>query len=186
MNRKFMSDTARAMDQQEIQKLIQQGKLPDALRALDGLDADDRNSQMNLYMRGVCLRHLRQWADAEKVLHQLIAKSPSYGRGFQELGHLYRDAGRPPEAVGAYATACHLNPALKASWQGQYNLLDHERSVDRVAQVKERIDWLDGLPPVLLASLDMLHELAAQLLRLDQLAFVQHIEAGQKHGRQAV
>jgi predicted Zn-dependent protease len=167
MNRKFMSDTARAMDQQEIQKLIQQGKLPDALRALDGLDADDRNSQMSLYMRGVCLRHLRQWADAEKVLHQLIAKSPSYGRGFQELGHLYRDAGRPPEAVGAYATACHLNPALKASWQGQYNLLDHERSVDRVAQVKERIDWLDGLPPVLLASLDMLHE--GKLIKAEQL-----------------
>ena len=94
-----MSDTARAMDQQEIQKLIQQGKLPDALRALDGLDADDRNSQMNLYMRGVCLRHLRQWADAEKVLHQLIAKSPSYGRGFQELGHLYRDAGRQKQSV---------------------------------------------------------------------------------------
>ena len=162
-----MSDTARAMDQQEIQKLIQQGKLPDALRALDGLDADERNSQMNLYMRGVCLRHLRQWADAEKVLHQLIAKSPSYGRGFQELGHLYRDAGRPPEAVGAYATACHLNPALKASWQGQYNLLDHERSVDRVAQVKERIDWLDGLPPVLLASLDMLHE--GKLIKAEQL-----------------
>jgi len=162
-----MSDNAGTMDQQEIQKLIQQGKLPDALRALDGLDADDRNSQMNLYMRGVCLRHLRQWADAEKVLHQLIAKSPSYGRGFQELGHLYRDAGRPPEAVGAYATACHLNPALKASWQGQYNLLDHERSVDRVAQVKERIDWLDGLPPVLLASLDMLHE--GKLIKAEQL-----------------
>jgi len=162
-----MSDNAGTMDQQEIQKLIQQGKLPDALRALDGLDADDRNSPMSLYMRGVCLRHLKQWADAEKVLHQLIAKSPSYGRGFQELGHLYRDAGRPPEAVGAYATACHLNPALKASWQGQYKLLDHERSVDRVAQVKERIDWLDSLPPVLVASLDMLHE--GKLIKAEQL-----------------
>jgi len=162
-----MSDTTATMDHQEIQKLIQQGRLPDALTALDGLDSDDRNSQMGLYMRGVCLRHLKQWADAEKVLHQLIAKSPSYGRGFQELGHLYRDAGRPPEAVGAYATACHLNPALKASWQGQYKLLDHERSVDRVAQVKERIDWLDSLPPVLVASLDMLHE--GKLIKAEQL-----------------
>jgi len=153
-----MSDTAATMDQDGIQKLIQEGKLPDALQALDCLAADDRNSQMGLYMRAVCLRHLKQWADAEKVLHQLVAKSPSFGRGFQELGHLYRDAGRPPEAVGAYATACHLNPALKASWQGQYKLLDHERSVDRVAQVKERIDWLNSLPPVLVASLDMLDE----------------------------
>jgi len=175
-----MSDTAATMDHQEIQKLIQQGRLPDALRALDGLDSNDRNSQMGLYMRGVCLRHLKQWADAEKVLHQLIAKSPSYGRGFQELGHLYRDAGRPPEAVGAYATACHLNPALKASWQGQYKLLDHERSVDRVAQVKERIDWLDSLPPVLVASLDMLHEgklvKAEQLCRQFMQQNPQHIE----------
>ena len=162
-----MSDTAATMDHQEIQKLIQQGRLPDALRVLDGLDRDERSSQMGLYMRGVCLRHLKQWADAEKVLHQLIAKSPSYGRGFQELGHLYRDAGRPPEAVGAYATACHLNPALKASWQGQYKLLDHERSMDRVAQVKERIDWLESLPPVLLASLDMLHE--GKLIKAEQL-----------------
>jgi tetratricopeptide (TPR) repeat protein len=162
-----MSETATDVDQEEIQKLIQQARLPEALSALDALPVDKQESQMELYMRAVCLRHLKQWGDAEKVLHRLIGLSPSYGRGFQELGHLYRDAGRPPEAVGAYATACHLNPALKASWLGQYKLLDHSRSADRVAQVKERLDWLEALPPVLLASLDMLHE--GKLIKAEQL-----------------
>ena len=162
-----MSETATVVDQEEIQKLIQQARLPEALSALDALPVDKQESQMGLYMRAVCLRHLKQWGDAEKVLHRLIGLSPSYGRGFQELGHLYRDAGRPPEAVGAYATACHLNPALKASWLGQYKLLDHSRSADRVAQVKERLDWLEALPPVLLASLDMLHE--GKLIKAEQL-----------------
>jgi tetratricopeptide (TPR) repeat protein len=162
-----MSETATVVDQEEIQKLIQQARLPEALSALDALPVDKQESQMELYMRAVCLRHLKQWEDAEKVLHRLIGLSPSYGRGFQELGHLYRDAGRPPEAVGAYATACHLNPALKASWLGQYKLLDHSRSADRVAQVKERLDWLEALPPVLLASLDMLHE--GKLIKAEQL-----------------
>jgi len=162
-----MSETATVVDQEEIQKLIQQARLPEALSALDALPVEKQESQMGLYMRAVCLRHLKQWGDAEKVLHKLIGLSPSYGRGFQELGHLYRDAGRPPEAVGAYATACHLNPALKASWLGQYKLLDHSRSADRVAQVKERLDWLEALPPVLLASLDMLHE--GKLIKAEQL-----------------
>ncbi len=162
-----MSETATVVDQEEIQKLIQQAKLPEALSALDALPVEKQESQMGLYMRAVCLRHLKQWGDAEKVLHKLIGLSPSYGRGFQELGHLYRDAGRPPEAVGAYATACHLNPALKASWLGQYKLLDHSRSADRVAQVKERLDWLEALPPALLASLDMLHE--GKLIKAEQL-----------------
>ena len=99
-----------------IQALIQQGNIPGALSALDQLDDPDRESQMGLYMRGVCLRHSRQAADAERFLLKLIEGFPSYGRGFQELGHLYRDHLRNAEAVSAYATACHLNPALKASW----------------------------------------------------------------------
>ena len=28
------------------------------------------------------------------------------------------------QALNAYGTACHLNPALKASWLGQYQLLE--------------------------------------------------------------
>lgn len=162
-----MSDTAPAIDQEKIQKLIQQGKLPDALLALDALPEEKQESQMGLYMRAVCLRHLKHWKDAEAVLHQLINLSPSYGRGFQELGHLYRDTERAQEAVGAYATASYLNPSLKASWTGQYRLLDPVRSKDRVGQVKERIDWLDSLPPVLMASLDMLHE--GKLIKAEQL-----------------
>ena len=108
----------------QVQSLMQAGQIPDALAALDLLQEDDRQSQMGLYMRAVCLRHLREKTGAEKTLLSLIEHFPNYGRAFQELGHLYRDSLRNPEAVSAYATACHMNPALKASWLGQYKLLE--------------------------------------------------------------
>ena len=151
----------------EIQTLIQQGNIPGALSALDALDEHARTSQMGLYMRAVCLRHLRQHADAERTLLRLIEIAPNYGRAFQELGHLYRDTVRNPEAVSAYATACHLNPALKASWLGQFKLLDRARSPERIAQIEERLDWLKNLAAPLLASLDMLHE--GKLLKAERL-----------------
>lgn len=150
-----------------IQTLIQEGNIPAALSALDDLDERDRESQMGLYMRGVCLRHSRQLDDAERVLLKLIDCFPSYGRAFQELGHLYRDTLRNPEAVSAYATACHMNPALKVSWLGQFKLLDRTRSPERVAQIEERLAWIRGLAPPLLASLDMLHE--GKLLKAERL-----------------
>jgi len=150
-----------------IQALIQQGNIPGALSALDQLDDSERESQMGMYMRGVCLRHSRQNADAERILLKLIEGFPSYGRGFQELGHLYRDTLRNAEAVSAYATACHMNPALKASWLGQFKLLDRSRSPERVAQIEERLNWLKSLAPPLLASLDMLHE--GKLLKAEHL-----------------
>jgi len=44
----------------QVQSLMQAGQIPDALAALDLLQEDDRQSQMGLYMRAVCLRHLRE------------------------------------------------------------------------------------------------------------------------------
>ena len=151
----------------QVQSLMQAGQIPDALAALDLLQEDDRQSQMGLYMRAVCLRHLREKTGAEKTLLSLIERFPNYGRAFQELGHLYRDSLRNPEAVSAYATACHMNPALKASWLGQYKLLDRARSPERLMQIQERLQWLEGLPPTLLASLDLLHE--GRLLKAERL-----------------
>ena len=150
-----------------VQALMQAGQIPDALESLNQLPEDDRQSQMGLYMRAVCLRHLKEKMGAEQVLLSLIDRFPNYGRAFQELGHLYRDSLRNPEAVSAYATACHMNPALKASWLGQYKLLDNARSPDRLAQIQERLQWLEGLHPTLLASLDLLHE--GRLLKAERL-----------------
>ena len=102
-------------DINSIQALIQQGKLAEALDKLDKLPLEQRNGNTALYLRGVCFRLRGDFAEAEMTLLKLIEQRSSYGRGFQELGHVYRDAGKLTEALSAYASACHMNPALKAS-----------------------------------------------------------------------
>lgn len=141
-----------------IQGLLQSGRVPEALAQLDELPDEQKSDNTALYLRGVCYRLLGAFDKAEHTLFTLIDQRPSYGRGFQELGHVYRDGGKPMEALGAYATASHMNPALKASWVAQQKLLDPERQPERYRQVCERITWLQSLPPALLASLDLTHE----------------------------
>ena len=141
-----------------IQSLIQQGEIPQAHEAITALPDDVRLSKMGMYMSAVCLRRLHEFARAERTLHELTESHPSFGRAFQELGHLYRDSGAVYEALNAYGTACRLNPALKASWQGQYQLLQQINQPERLAQVEQRLSGLDGMPPELIASMDLLYE----------------------------
>ncbi len=139
------------------QRLIQRGDVQAALEAIEALPRGAQQSLMGAYMKGVCLRNLRDFAAAEQVLLALVEQHPSYGRAFQELGHLYRDANMPAEALNAYATACHLNPGLKASWTGQKHLIGTD-SPERLSQISQRLQWLESLPPNLAASWDLLHE----------------------------
>ena len=150
-----------------IQVLIQRGEIQQAYQALASLPDESRLSKMGLYMTAVCLRRTKDFARTEKTLFELTEKHPTYGRAFQELGHLYRENGAVYEALNAYGTACHLNPALKASWQGQYQLLQQINQPERLNQVKQRISWLDDLPPELIASMDLLHE--GRLLKAERL-----------------
>ena len=171
------SQTAEALT--AAQQLIQRGDVQAALAAIEALPRDAQQSLMGAYMKGVCLRNLRDFAAAEQVLLGLVEQHPSYGRGFQELGHLYRDANMPVEALNAYATACHLNPGLKASWAGQQHLIGKD-SPERLSQINQRLQWLESLPPNLAASWDLLHEgklhKAEQLCRQFMQQNPQHID----------
>ncbi len=171
------SQTAQALS--AAQQLIQHGEVQAALSAIEALPRDVQQSLRCAYMKGVCLRNLRDFAAAEQVLLALVEQHPSYGRAFQELGHLYRDANMPVEALNAYATACHLNPGLKASWAGQQHLIGKD-SPERLSQINQRLQWLESLPPNLAASWDLLHEgklhKAEQLCRQFMQQNPQHID----------
>jgi len=171
------SQTAQALT--AAQQLIQRGEVQAALSAIEALPRDVQQSLRCAYMKGVCLRNLRDFAAAEQVLLALVEQHPSYGRAFQELGHLYRDANMPVEALNAYATACHLNPGLKASWAGQQHLIGKD-SPERLSQINQRLQWLESLPPNLAASWDLLHEgklhKAEQLCRQFMQQNPQHID----------
>ena len=162
-----------------VQRLLQIGEVAKALETLNSLAESTQSSAMGQYMRGVCFRLMRDFANAESALRQLVEGNPSYGRAFQELGHLYRDANMPTEALHAYATACHLNPGLKASWAAQRDLIG-KGSPERAAQINQRLQWLESLPPALLASWDLLHEgklhKAEQLCRQFMQQNPQHID----------
>ena len=149
------------------QQLIQQGELEKALATLNALPEEARATTSARYMRGVCYRNAGNFGNAETLFRQILEDEPSHARAFQELGHLYRDAEMPVEALNSYATACHLNPALKASWLGQKKLLTTMSQPERLTQVQQRLDWLDTLPPNLIASWDLLHE--GRLHKAEQL-----------------
>ena len=150
-----------------IQTLIQAGRVPEGLAQLEALPGTLSNDNTVLYMRGVCYRLLGDYGAAEQTLFTLLDQRPSYGRAFQELGHVYRDGDRGSEALGAYATACFMNPALKASWAAQKALLDPSLQPERFAQVSERLRWIESLPPILLACLDATHE--GKLIKAEEL-----------------
>ena len=163
------------------QQLIQAGHVSEALATLNQLPPQGRETVSALYMYGVCYRHLKDFSNAETSLRMLLEQSPAHGRAFQELGHLYRDANMPAEAVNAYTTACNLNPSLKASWQGQVKLLTAQNSQpERLKQVEQRLQWVESLHPHLLASWDLLHEgrlhKAEQLCRQFMQQNPQHID----------
>jgi tetratricopeptide (TPR) repeat protein len=149
------------------QQLIQKGELAKALETLDSLPKEAQATTSTRYMRGVCYRHMKNFGSAEALFRQILEDEPSHSRAFQELGHLYRDADMPVEALNSYATACHLNPALKASWLGQKKLLSAMSQPERLTQVQQRLDWLEALPPNLVASWDLLHE--GRLHKAEQL-----------------
>ena len=149
-----------------VQRLLQQGEVAKALETLNSLADSAQSSVMGQYMRGVCFRLMRDFANAESALRQLVEGNPSYGRAFQELGHLYRDANMPTEALNAYATACHLNPGLKASWAAQRDLIGKTHLSARLRLIRGSSGW-SPYHRALLASWDLLHE--GKLHRAEQL-----------------
>ncbi len=144
-----------------IQELIVAGDLTAALKALDELPPESQGGTSALYMRAVCCRHLGQMDNAETHLQTLLANSPNYSRAHQEYGHLLKGLGRAREALAAYSRACRINPALKASWRAQLEILDHATGSNIAEQrksVARQLQNLEALPGPLLAIKDMLYE----------------------------
>jgi tetratricopeptide (TPR) repeat protein len=144
-----------------IQKLISAGELPAALKQLEGLPEDVRDSVDGLYMAAVCFRHMGRLAEAEERLLRLISFAPEFSRAHQELGHLRKSHGRTRDALTAYVRACTINPALEASWRSQLTILQSSPDDDtrqRQDQISAQLDFLHSLHPHILAATDMMHE----------------------------
>ncbi|MBO6702012.1 MAG: sulfotransferase [Pseudomonadales bacterium] len=143
---------------EQLQQLIAAGKFEEALQqsraALLGQPGD-----VDLqYMTAVCHRYLHQFDDALARLRELKRTNPEFGRAYQEEGHVYLALNKPDDALRAFSRACHFNPALVVSWRAQLSILQSLGRAQQVAFVEGEIDYLQQLPPVLLAVVDLVSQ----------------------------
>jgi tetratricopeptide (TPR) repeat protein len=139
-----------------IQELVVAKRFDDALTDLaDILQAEPDNPDA-LYMSAVCRRYTRDFHTALQLIGQLKDIAPEHGRAHQEEGHIYRDMGKPDEALLAYARACRFNPALVASWRGQLDILTRKGLHQQAGQVGRQLEALQQMPRPLLSVLDLI------------------------------
>ena len=165
----------------EARLLLQNARFDEAATASEQLLARSPDNLDALYTLAVAQRYLRQPTAALASLARLIARDPSYGRGWQERAHCLRDLGQADEAAAAYQRAVSHNGALAASWR---QLADLHRAGGREALANfadAQFTHLSALPPELLSVASFLQE--GKLAKAEQLcrAFLQrnghHVEA---------
>ena len=138
-----------------IQKQIQQGRFTVALTLAKQLLENTPEDLQGLYLAAVCCRYLELYSDANSYLARLIRLFPSYGRGYQELGHIYRATGESSKALENYLLAVKRNPSLHASWQAVSELTDNNEEQNTA---KHNLDYLQHLPKALASVLSFIYE----------------------------
>ncbi len=154
-------------DLASIQDKVVARRFDDALTELSHLLATDPKNPEALYMSAVCRRYKSDFTTALEILTQLKELVPEHGRAHQEEGHTYRDMGQTDAALLAYSRACRFNPALEASWRGQYNILKERDAEGPLLQVSVQLERLKTLPPALVGVTDLIAQ--GRLLKAEDL-----------------
>ena len=92
-------------------------ELGEPSRAVDLLQdhATVNPSRALLLNLGRALQDTHRWADAARVLNQILAADPADTEALTNLGTVLRDAGHDLQAVDCFERALVLNPSLKAA-----------------------------------------------------------------------
>ena len=165
-------------------ELIQTARFGDAITSLEQLlasEPEDDDRVEALYMLAVAQRYGNQPVEALTTLDTLLAESPDHARAHQERGHIFLSLNRSEDAAPAYSRAVELNPALKAALKALVNLEERMGRTEQARLARDRLDFLNRLPPELVNVLDLVHEnklYKAELLCRDYLQkHRHHIEA---------
>ncbi len=165
----------------EARRRLQSGDLVGALALTQSVLADDPADAEALYVAAVCLRHQSKPEEALKVLGQLLAIRPGYGRAYQEVGYCHRAMDQADLAAPAFERATGANPSLVASWNCLAELQEAAGRQERANVARAQVKWLSGLPRELISVISFLHE--GKLYKAERLcrAFLQanghHFEA---------
>lgn len=118
----------------------------------------ERREREARYLLAVAQRYDGRLEDALDTLDALLDEAPDHARAHQERGHIFLSRNRSDAAAAAYARAAALNPALAASLKALVNLEERAGRAQQARAFQERLDFLERLPPELVAVLDLTHE----------------------------
>ena len=173
---------AASLDQ--ARNLIQSARLAEAVALARNLLAsglEDEERAEALYLLAVAQRFGNQPREALATLQTLHDENAAHARAWQERGHICSAQGWLEEAIAAYGRAVERNPALIASWRALAELHAGNGDREAAAGVRQRLEFLQQLPPELVHVTDLIHE--NRLYKAEQLCrqFLQthrhHVEA---------
>jgi len=110
------------------------------------------------YTLAVARRYGKNPYGALEVVDTLLSLAPEHSRAFQERGYACLAANRPQDAAVAFGRAVELNPGLIGSWKALANLNDIAGRRQRAGFARAQIEFLEALPPALLAVIDLIHD----------------------------
>ena len=137
---------------------IQSGKFAAARELLERLLADYPNHSEALYFISVALRLEEDLDGASASLQRLIDIEPSYGRAWQERGHILIARSDKVGAKAAFQRAVGHNSSLVASWRMLAALTDRQLEQKAYEYFTDQFQRLAALPPELLGVRNMMEE----------------------------
>jgi tetratricopeptide (TPR) repeat protein len=138
--------------------LLQNGKFAEAGALCEQVLDREPQHRDALYTAAVAQRYGRHYGEALLLVGQLIELDPTYGRAFQERGHIYRDIGDAERALTAYQVAVSHNGALTASWQMLADLHLAAGRRDAADHASAQYLRLADMPPELLSVASAIEE----------------------------
>ncbi|MCO4811705.1 MAG: sulfotransferase [Gammaproteobacteria bacterium] len=145
-------------DIETARELLSTGRAEDACLVLRELLRELPQHEEALYIFAVSLRYAGKLEGAKKTLEKLQRLRPTYGRAWQEEGHVHVAMGNKSAARVAFRKAVTRNNSLLASWQAleQMTLDDGNRSLH--AEATKHRQRLESLPQELLSVRNMMSE----------------------------
>ena len=142
-------------------QLIESARLGEAISLVrnlldSGLEDEERSEA--LYLLAVAQRLGDRHRDALATLQILHGENNGHARAWQERGHICSAQGWRDEAIAAYARAVERNPALIASWRALAELYGHQGDREGARRARDRLEYLNRLPPELVHVTDLIHE----------------------------
>lgn len=152
---------------EQAKEAMKANSFPVAINLLEDLLAEAPKEHEAWYFLAVCQRYTQQAEAAFGSLKRCLEIDPSFGRAYQEYGHLHLAQGRIHDAIGAYLDAVRRNDSLVATWRQLVDLANKVGDLNLRKDAEEQYRRLSALPGALLGVRNFLAE--GKLLKAESL-----------------